>query len=717
MSDQPANQEQQGANGHDGPAHLFSDFPAPTYEQWREVTEKSLKGASFEKKLLTKTYEGITLQPIYRQEDAASLTHPQTMPGLPPYVRGTSASGYLTQPWGIAQELTYSTPAELNEALRNDMARGQTVASLAVDQATRTGFDPDQAPAGTVGQGGVSLASVADLAQALDGIDLASTSVFVQAGTNGLAVATLLAGLLRQQGKPTSSLQGWVRTNPLGELARTGSLPLSLEQAYAEMAELTTWASKEAPGLKTIEVGFPGVDGGGNAVHDLAFTLAVGIAYLRQLGERGVAVDTAAGHLKATFAVGTNLFMEIGKLRAARLLWSQIVAAFGGSDAARKLHIHVDTTRWNKTVADPFVNMLRTTIEAFGGAIGGCDSMHVSPFDDVLRQPDQFSRRIARNTQLILQQECNLTRLVDPVGGSWYVETLADTLARDAWKLLQEVERQGGILAALQAGFPQAEIARVAGERAKALATRRDTLVGTNMYPNLKEKPLDRRPLDPAALQATRASQVQRSADAAAKLAPLAGAAPGSRLEPAIEAARAGATVGELTRALRPAGGEAPGITPVRVHRGAEPFEAMRQAAEAHMARTGKRPQVFLATMGPIVQHKARADFTTGFLEVSGFEMVRPDGFATPDDAARAVLEAGAPIVVICSTDETYPDLVPPLVQQIKAANPTTVVLLAGYPTDHVEAFKTAGIDDFIHLRANCYEMNAQLQQKIGVSA
>lgn len=714
MSDTQSNAEREA---------LFSEFPKPTYEEWRAVTEKSLKGASFEKKLITKTYEGFALQPMYRQEDVAELSHPQTLPGFAPYVRSTNAAGYLEKGWGIAQEINYSTAEMFNEALRYDMGRGQNVVTLLFDQAGCAGLDPDQAAVGEVGKGGTSIATLDDLTTALNGVDLTTTPLFIRAPASGLPAAALLAAYAEKQGVALASVQGWIQYNPLGRLSSYGSLPLSLGRAYDEMAALTLWAEKNAPGLRTTAVtSYPFHNSGSNATQELAFAIATGVAYLRAMQERGVSIDVAATKMGFAFAVGANLFMEIAKLRAARILWSQVVAAFGGGEEAQKMFMHVRTATWNKTIKDPYVNMLRTTVEAFGGAIGGCASMHVAPFDEPIRQPDEFSRRISRNTHLILQEECNFTRLIDPVGGSWYVETLTDTLARQAWALFQEVEKQGGMLQALQAGFPQGEVEKIAKEREKSLATRKEVLVGTNMYPNLPEKPVDPRQPDFAALHSDRSKQVQqyRSGSSAQPTLDKLAQALGSSADTAaaaIAAAQAGATLGQIATALRTGDSTAQTVTPLRIHRGSEIFEALRHASDAYRDRNGKRPQVFLATMGPIPQHKPRADFTTGFLEVGGFEMIRPGVLETPDAAAQAAIESGASIVVICSTDDTYPDIVPALTEKIKAAKADTVVLLAGYPQDHVEAFKAAGVDDFIHLRANCYEMNVQLQQKIGVSA
>jgi methylmalonyl-CoA mutase len=725
MSEKTQNGGQQ-TNGENAP--LFRDFPIPSYEEWREVTEKSLKGASFEKKLLTKTYEGITLQPMYRQQDIEGLSHVQTMPGFPPYVRSTTASGYLVSGWGIAQEIPYATPKTFNEALRYDLERGQSIANIVLDQATLAGTDPDQSKVGEVGHGGLSIASASDFVDALDGIDLEQTAIIVRAAAMGLPLTALLAAATQRKGQQPSVLHGWIENDPLGWLARTGTLPTSLEHAYDEMAHLTAWAAANAPRLRTIAVhGHPYHNSGANLVQELAYNLATGVSYLRAMSERGLSIDTAGNHLMFGFSVGSTLFMEIAKLRAARMLWARIVEAFGGGEEAQKMKIHVRTSLWNKTTYDPYVNMLRTTVEAFGGSIGGCESMHVSPFDEALQEPDEFSRRIARNTQLILQQECNFNRLVDPAGGSWYVEHLTDELARLAWGQFQEVEQQGGIFAALQAGTPQNAIAEVSKARAKSLATRKDVLVGINMYPNLYEKKLSPHAIDYDTVYNERSSQIAQmrgaggnAEDHTAALEKLSGmldSAAAERVDAAIAAANANATLGEITRTLRLKSGEGPSITPLNIHRGAAMFENLRKAAEAYKAQNGTLPQVFLANMGPLVQHKARADFTTGFLEVGGFEMIRPSGFETPEDAAKAAIDSGAGIVVICSTDDTYPDIVPPLTSAIKQAKPDMTVLLAGYPQDHVESFKATGVDDFIHLRADCYAMNVKLQQQIGVSA
>jgi methylmalonyl-CoA mutase len=695
---------------------LFDDFPAQTYEDWRKAIDKTLKGASFEKKFVTRTYEGIDLQPLYKLEDSQALPHVNTLPGFPPYVRSTELLGYVGKPWDVCQELTYSTPEAFNQALRADLERGQNAVNLVLDSPTRLGIDADQAEAGAVGQGGVSISSVADLDQALAAVDLEKTPVFIQSNTTALPLAAFLLALAKQRGNPPASLQGCIGMDPLGALAREGSLPRPLERIYDSMARLTAWAATQAPGLQTIAVqGHPYHDGGSNTVQELAFTLATAVEYLREMQARGLAVDTIAPRIRFTLSIGSQFFMEVARLRAARLLWAKIVAAFGGNEQAQKMVIHARTSAWNKTVCDLYVNMLRTTVEAFAGVVGGVNSLHVSPFDEVIRTPDEFSRRIARNTHTILREESHIPRTIDPAGGSWYVETLTDALARKAWSLFQEVEKQGGLYQALQTGWPQTQVAEIAAQRAANLARRKDIFVGTNMYANLKEKPLEVPAIDAQALQQERAASLARyragvdTAQCQAALEALAKAGD-SVIEAAIEAAGSGATLGQIARTLRAGDGAGPTVHPVCIQRGAVPFEQLREAAEAYAARTGSRAKIFLANMGPLSQHKARADFARGFLEVGGFEIINPDGFVDADAAAQAALASAAPIVVICSTDPTYPELVPPLTQKLKAARPAISVLVAGYPADQVEALKAAGVDNFVYLGANCYELLLNLQ-------
>ncbi|NJM12320.1 MAG: methylmalonyl-CoA mutase [Synechococcaceae cyanobacterium SM1_2_3] len=705
----------------DAATPTFSEFPPTPYEEWRKVVDKFLKGAPFEKRLITKTYEDIDLQPMYRREDVAGLPHLDSLPGFAPYLRGTSPLGYVTQSWDVAQELPCATPAAFNEALRADMSRGQNAINLVLDHPTLSGVDADQAEAAQVGKGGLSISSVADLAQALDGVDLETTPIYIQASASALTFTALLAALVNQQGKSLAKVRGAVGMDPLSQLARDGHLSRDLDGIYNVMAQLTAWSAANAPQLQTITVqGHPYHNGGASTTQELAFALATAVEYIRAMQNRGLSIDDIAPRIRFSLSVGTHFFMEIARLRAARLLWAKIVKAFGGSDESQKMSLHARTSSWNQTVYDPHVNLLRATTEAFSSAVGGCDSLHISPFDELLRTPDEFSRRIARNTHTVLREESHITRTVDPAGGSWYVENLTDSVGRKAWALFQDIEKQGGMVKALETGVPQKQVADTAAKRAANIAKRKDIFVGSNMYPNLKETRLEPEAVDFAARQAERAaalSQYRASANAGQKQAAMDTLAQGgNKVEAAIQAALAGATLGEIAQAARADAKAGVTITPICAYRGAQAFETLREAAEAFVARTGQRPQVFLATMGPLTQHKARADFSTAFLAVGGIETIYPAGFETADEAADAALASGAPAVVICSTDPTYPELVPPLAQKLKQANPGLIVLLAGYPADHVEAFKAAGVDDFIHLAANCQSLLSTLQKKMGVA-
>lgn len=703
-------------------APTFDEFPPTPLAEWRKAIDKVLKGAAFEKRLVTKTYENIDLQPMYRQEDIANLPQIDGLPGFAPYGRGTHTLGYLeTRTWDVAQEITAATPAAFNAALRTDLERGQNAVNLHLDRPTLHGMDADQAAASKIGRDGLSLSSVADLAQALDGVDLETTPIYAYADSSALSFTALLVALAKQQGKALNKLRGAVGMDPLAHLAAHGHALRDIEGVYTVMAQLINWAKVNAPQLQIVTVqGHPYNNGGASTTQELAFALATAVEYLRALQQRGVSIDDAAPRIRFSLSIGTNFFMEIARLRAARLLWAKIVQAFGGNAEAQKMRVHARTATWNQTTYDPHVNLLRGTTEAFSAIIGGCDSLHISPFDELTHSTDEFSRRIARNTHTVLREETHVTKTVDAAGGSWYVESLTDAVARHTWGMFQEVEKQGGMLKALQAGWPQTQVAQTAAQRAANIAKRKDIFVGANMYPNLKETPLQAAPVDHAALQAERVAalnKVRSSANQAQKQAALAQLVKGENVvEAAINAAAAGATLGEIAQAARTHAQAGLQVQALVAQRGALAFEKLRHATDAYLAAKGKRPQIFLATMGALTQHKARADFATAFLGVGGFETIYPAGFNSTQEAADAALKSGAAVVVICSTDATYPEIVPSLVQSLKQANPALTVLLAGYPADQVESFKAAGIDDFIHLNANCLALLTSLQHKMGVA-
>jgi methylmalonyl-CoA mutase len=704
---------------------LFGGFPAATAAEWRKVAEESLAGAPFEKKVVTRTPEGIDLRPIYTREDGERLPLRSTWPGLAPYLRGSSALGARPAGWLIAQELPYGRPDEFNQALLQDLNRGQNCVNLLFDIATRLGLDPDSGLPGEVGGCGLSLATLDDVGRALRGVDLASVPLYAPAGVSALAITALLAAWMAEQGKSPSALHGAVLSDPVSEWVGRGVLPGGLFCAYDEMAALTDWAARNKMRLRTVGVHASlWADAGGNAVHELAFGLATGVEYLRELSLRKVAASRAGPRFLFSYSLGSHFFMEIAKLRAARLLWARAVGAAGGDEQAQRLVCHGRTSIWNKTILDPHVNLLRATSEAFAGVVGGCSSIHVAPFDECFRVPDDFSRRLARNVQIILAEECQLGRVVDPAGGSWYVETVALELAEKAWTLFQDVERRGGMAAALRAGFPQEQVALSARDRIASAETRRDGIIGTNLHPNLREAMERGQAPDYAALAAKRAAQIvsyrmspeaERGAEVLEKLASLLGAPAGTKMAILTDAFLHGASLGEVTRVLRSGRDDEGPIAKVRMRRRSESFEAVRRRSEDFRERTGARPRVFLANLGPRKQHGARADFSAAFFGAGGFEAVSSKGFDTPEAAAIAAIDSKAPIVVICSTDESYPQLVPPIAAALKAVPGGPRVVLAGLPPGQVDQLQAAGVDEFIHARANCAQMLAAFQDKLGM--
>lgn len=713
--------------GDAGQERFFAEFPVPTYEAWKAEAEKALKGASFESRMITKTYEEIDLKPIYRPEDLEGKVLHKTLPGGAPYLRGAHASGYMGSSWLIAQECDRSLPETFNETLKNELTRGLTALNFRLDTPTRLGLDPDTKTA-VAGDEGLSLSCLPDLAAALEEIDLERWPVLSQAGVSPLPVLALFGALTKARGVKSDKLSGFIAGDPLGMLAARGEIPGTLETFYDEMAAAVRWAGQKAPALRTILAdGTPYHNSGANAIQELGFALATAVTYIRAMQERGLEFSEVAPHMQLSFSLGANMFMELAKIRAARVLWYQVAEAFGGGADTLSIKIHGRTSHFTKTVYDPYVNMLRTTTEAFAGVVGGLDSLHVGPFDEAVRQGDEFSRRIARNTQIILQQECTLTQPVDPAGGSWYVEALTDHLAREAWKLFCQVEEQGGMLKALQSGFPQAQAEKTSKKRFSNLAKRRDVIVGNNMYANLTEKPLEVPHWEPDVFRHKRSealSEYRSLSDEVEQvkrlghLAELRGKADSALMEAAIDAAIAGCTVGEISSAIRREELAQVSVPKLKMHRTAEQYEQIRQVTEQYIAATGDNVKIFSANMGPIPQHKPRADFSRGFLEVGGFQVIGNTGFPGVEEAAEAAAASGADAVVICSTDATYPELVPPLARLIKEKMPGVWLFLAGLPPEDLQkVYKEAGVDDFIHVRADCHSVLLHLQQRKGMQA
>lgn len=439
---------------------LAVDFPPTGYDQWKAEAQRSLKGAAFDEALITATYEGIPLQPIYTAADIADLPH--------------LASAQVPGIWEICQEIQVSSPSEFNEILKHDLQRGQTAIHLGLDR------------------GMPAVSSIDELETALTDINLVKYPLHISAGYSAPEFLALLKELYKRKELPIAGAAGSIDADPLGTLVATGKLPVTPETAFERMAETAKWAYHKAPNLKTIGVsGLPYQEAGADAVRELAFTLATAVEYIDRLLKRGTGINVIAGSMRFTFGIGPNYFMEIAKLRAARMLWAKIAASCGGGEEAQKMIIHARTSRYNQTLYDPYVNLLRTTTEAFAAIAGGVNSLHTNPFNEMLGGADEFARRVARNTQILLAEESNLTQVTDPAGGSYFVETLTHQVAEKAWELFQEIETAGGMLAALQKGLPQEQVEQVHRDREAAVLNSDDLMVGVNFSKNKEDKPPD----------------------------------------------------------------------------------------------------------------------------------------------------------------------------------------------------------------------------------
>ncbi|WP_288297744.1 methylmalonyl-CoA mutase family protein [uncultured Pyramidobacter sp.] len=699
----------------------FDEFKVPTYEEWKQAAEAALKGAPFDKKMFTPTCEGITLQPIYTAEDVKDLKDCQTFPGEQDYLRGVRSAPAHGKLWEIAQGIDARCPRRAGELAAEELKRGATAIHPVLDYSSTHGMDVPACE-----HRGVSICSLEHLEKFFADADPSAHELHVAAGASALPMLGMIAAWCKNHGVAPSSLKGCVGADPIGALARDGSLSRSLGSLYDEMAQTLLWAENNQCALRTVLIrGSVYADAGASAVQETACALADAVAVIRAMSERGIAPEVTARHLRFEVGLGANFFMEIARLRALRVLWAHVARAFGCEGESAKVNVIAETSPFTVTVYDPYVNILRTSTQAFSAAVAGVDSMNVNCFDWAVRPATEQARRIARNQQIMMQTEFNLDAAVDPAGGSWYVETLTRQVEDRAWELFQKVEAEGGIVKALQSGLIQNEIGAVLADRFKKLATRAERAVGNNMYANMAETPLDVPASDLAEFKAAREAKVakikkRRCPDCLAKalkdVAESSKCGKGGQVVHAAEAFAADALLSDLWKTLDAAGPCDLKVAPLEPHRWTEQYEALRKRTEDYAATTGGNVKVFLANMGPIPQHKPRADFSTGFFEVGHFEVLKNDGFETVELAAAAAAESGADAAVICSTDDTYPELVPPLARLIKQKRPDMTVFLAGAPApEFKQSYLDAGVDDFIHVKANCLQVLSAMQKKKGM--
>ncbi len=701
---------------------LLDDFPPVSYEQWREVVEKDLKGAPFEKKLITHTYEGIDMQPVYAREDWPSDGDPSGFPAGWPHTRGGNPVGNAVCGWDVRQEHLLPEPAQNNKAILDDLARGVTSIQLRIDAAARRGIAHDQPKFEQfAGRDGCMVHHLADLDAALKDVRLGACGLGLEAGAAFLPAAATVVALLKQRGVDLADAWGAFNADPLAVYVRDGELPMPVDAALSQVAALAKWTSANMPRFRSVRVGSgPYHHAGATAAQDLGISMATAITYLRALTDAGLDINAAARQLLFAYSLGCNQFLAIAKLRAARRLWARVLEASGADlspDAGVAMVMHARTSKRVITARDPWVNMLRNTVTTFAAAVAGADIVTTEPFDKAIGLSDDFSRRIARNTQVILGEESHLSRVIDPSGGCWFIEKMTDEVAEKGWAVLQDIERQGGMVKAIESGWIHEQIDSAFAPRLKNIARRKDAVTGVSEFPNLREKPVKPRKVDYDALVAAAKRQLSGAGGDACSLAGNADPMPA-----AIDAAAGGATISRMLAALK---GEAAPATTTALYPFpyAKPFEELRDASDNYLALTGARPKVFLANMGPIAHHTVRATYTTNFFEAGGFEVITNNGFVgdNRDDfegaarkAAQAFADSGANIAVICSSDVIYPNMVPAVTPELKKAGARTVIL-AGHPGENKETYDQAGVDRYIYISCDVLTTLRELLDEEGV--
>jgi methylmalonyl-CoA mutase len=689
-------------------------FPEASFQAWRSLVERGLKGADFDEKLVSHTLEGIAVQPLYTADDWPFAEDPAGFPGAPSYRRGSTSVTRQAAGRDARPRYDNPDPVALEHEIAADLARGAHSLWLCFDAQVRAGranVEPPRAP----GERGVPCLSAKHLAAMLEQVPLERVAVSLDAGANALAVAAMLIQAADARGLDSSQLEGWLNADPLAALARDGALPHSIDSARSQMVALAGFVVAKAPGLRAVTVStIPYHDAGAHAAQELAYALGTGVAYLRWLEAGGLGLPAACAQLAFSFAVGSDFYMEIAKLRAMRQCWANVVAASGGDADDQMCVIHAVTSTRSKTAHDPWVNMLRETTEAFAAVVGGADVLTTGGFDRLLGVSDAFARRIAGNTPVILDEEAHVTRVADPAGGAWYVEALTDRLAEEAWRLFQAIEAGGGMLHALSSGHIATQVAGTAAAREALIAKRKQAITGVSEFANVDETALSRP--EPAwdAIAHARGAVLAAAAKDDSVEGPLLEACTAGHgiVEAAIEVAAKGATLAQLSVVLAGRGEPARGAAlPLRRH--AAQYERLRDACNARARKTGARPRLFLCNLGPIAQHKARAQFATGFFNAGGLAVVDNDGFETPEAAVAACARSGAELAVLCGSDEHYPTWVAQVTPLLLARGVARVVL-AGRPGEAEARYRSAGVSDFIYMGCDVVATLDRLLRAIG---
>jgi methylmalonyl-CoA mutase len=685
--------------------------PAQSTQQWRQLAEKELKGRSPED-LIWETPEGIAVKPMYSAEDLENLEHIGNLPGFPPFMRGPRATMYAGRPWTVRQYAGFSTAEESNAFYRKNLAAGQTGLSVAFDLATHRGYDSDHPRVvGDVGKAGVAIDTIEDMKILFDAIPLDKMSVSMTMNGAVLPIMAMYIVAAEEQGVKPDQLAGTLQNDILKEFMVRNTYIYPPEPSMRIVADIIDYTAHKMPRFNSISIsGYHMQEAGATCVQELGYTLADGIEYVRAALAKGMDVDKFAPRLSFFFAIGMNFFMEAAKLRAARLLWAELMEELFQPKDPRSLMLrtHCQTSGVSLTSKDPYNNVIRTTVEAMAAALGGTQSLHTNSFDEALALPTEFSARIARNTQLVLQEETGITKVVDPLAGSYYVESLTAELVKEARKLIDEVEAVGGMTKAVESGLPKMRIEQSAALRQANIDRGKEVIVGVNKYRLQNETDVDVLDIDNTAVrdsQIERLKRVRSERDAAACKASLdtlaaAGASgDGNLLELAVNAARARASVGEISDALEKSWGRHKAVIHSisgvygSAYEGDENFMDIQKNVEQFEQERGRRPRILVVKLGQDGHDRGAKVIATAFADI-GFDVDIGPLFQTPEEAARHAIENDVHAVGISSQAAGHKTLVPQLIAELKSQGADDIVVICGGvipPKDYGE-LKQAGV-------------------------
>ncbi len=680
----------------------------PDLDAWKSLAERELKGRGADD-LIWNTPEGIAVKPLYTGADVEGLDL-DGVPGVAPYTRGPRATMYAGRPWTIRQYAGFSTAEASNAFYRKALAAGQQGVSVAFDLATHRGYDSDHARViGDVGKAGVAIDSVEDMKILFDGIPLDQVSVSMT--MNGAVIPVLASFIVagEEQGVDRAALSGTIQNDILKEFMVRNTYIYPPEPSMRIVSDIIGYTAAEMPKFNSISIsGYHMQEAGANLVQELAFTLADGREYVRAAIASGMDVDAFAGRLSFFFAIGMNFFMEAAKLRAARLLWSRIMAEFEPKKpGSSMLRTHCQTSGVSLQEQDPYNNIVRTAYEAMAAVLGGTQSLHTNSFDEAMGLPTEFSSRIARNTQLILQHETGVTKVVDPLAGSYYVEALTDDLAREAWALIEEVEALGGMTKAVASGMPKLRIEESAARRQAAVDRGEEVIVGVNRYRLAQEDEIEILDVDNVAVresQIARLEKIRATRDQAACDAALAGVEAAAReggnlLAAAVEAARARASVGEISDAMEKVFGrhraEVKTLAGVygAAYEGDAGFAAIQADVEAFAAEEGRRPRMLVVKMGQDGHDRGAKVIATAFADI-GFDVDVGPLFQTPEEAAQDAIDNDVHVVGISSQAAGHKTLAPKLIEALRAQGAGEILVICGgvIPQQDYAFLKDAGV-------------------------